>query len=159
MQRRQNLPREWLFADERMGEGLWPALRRLPRGSGVVIRHHAGENRRELVERIRKLARTRALVVLDEAEGQVARVHNSSELRRALARNVPLIFVSSLYPTRSHPDRDPLPRMRAATLARLAKGRVFALGGMDSERFRSVEPLGFAGWGAIDAWLKGQSRE
>lgn len=154
MQRRHNLPREWLFTDERMGGELWPALRRLPRGSGVVVRHHDAPIRDELVKRIRRIACARGLLVVDEADGGVARVHDSAELRKALTRNVPLIFVSSLYPTRSHPDRAPLPRMRAATLARLARRQLFALGGMDSKRFRTVEPLGFAGWGGIDAWLK-----
>ncbi len=153
MQRRQNLPSEWLLTDERMGDELWPALRRLPRGSGVVVRHQGVPNRSELVRRVRAIARARGLLVLDEAEGEVERVHNVAELRRALSRNVTLIFVSSLYPSQSHPGRDPLPRMRAATLARLAKRRVFALGGMDAERFRSVQRLGFVGWGAIDAWL------
>lgn len=146
MHRRQNLPRQWLFTDERMGDELWPALRRMPPGSGVVVRDP------KLEKRIRRIARARGLLVLGEAE--VARVHNSAELRRALSRNAPLIFVSSLHPTRSHSGREPVPRMRAATLARLAGGRAFALGGMDAKRFAAVQRLGFAGWGAIDAWLR-----
>jgi thiamine-phosphate pyrophosphorylase len=153
MRRRQNLPRQWLFTDARISDDLWAALRRLPPGSGVIVRQP------ELLNRIRRIGRARALTVIDERDGQVARVHDSAELRRALTRNVPVIFVSSLYSTRSHPERAPLPRMRAATLARLAHGRAFALGGMDAERFAAVQRLGFAGWGGIDAWLKGPSRE
>ena len=161
MRRRQpdaGLPKKWLFADERLGEELWSTLERLPRGAGVVVRYHGHPRRKDLLQQIRRIARKRGLILFDEAAGDVARVHGVAELRRALTRRVPLIFISALYPTRSHPDRLPLPRMRAATLARLASAPVFALGGMNARRFRAVKPLGFAGWGAIDAWLGGRPR-
>ncbi|RST29744.1 thiamine phosphate synthase [Sphingomonas ginkgonis] len=143
----------WLFTDPRL-EPLEPVLARLPRGAGVVVRHHhlPPAERRRLLDRLARVARRRGLLLVDEARGQVARIHDCRELRRALGRNVPLIFVSSLHRTRSHPERTPLPRMRAATLARLAGGRALALGGMDARHYRRVERLGFNGWGAIDAW-------
>ena len=92
--------------------------------------------------------------MIKEAGGAVARVHDACELRRALVKGTPLIFVSALYPTRSHPGRPPLPRMRAATLARLSPRPLFALGGMDANKFQRIRRLGFYGWGGIDAWLK-----
>jgi thiamine-phosphate pyrophosphorylase len=64
---------------------------------------------------------------------------------------VPLVLISPLYPTRSHPGRPAIPRMRAATLARHAKVPAIALGGMDLARFRRVFAVGFAGWAAIDS--------
>jgi thiamine-phosphate pyrophosphorylase len=153
MKRRQtSTPLTWLFTDERLGEALWSAIGRLPRGSGIVVRHHGAANRRELLRRIHRIARARGLLVVDEAKGEIARVHDVAELRRALLRKAPLIFISPLHRTRSHPDQRPLPRMRAATLARLAGQPVLGLGGMDARRFRAFAPLGFAGWGAIDAW-------
>ena len=151
--RQRPLPRAWLLTDERIGDRLWDAIRRLPRGSGVVVRHHNAPDRRALLRRIQRMARARGLVAVDEAGGGVARVHDSRELRQALTARAPLIFISALHETRSHPDRQPLPRMRAAALARLARRRAYALGGMDARRFAAARPLGFIGWGAIDAWL------
>ncbi|RYD48780.1 MAG: thiamine phosphate synthase, partial [Sphingomonadales bacterium] len=34
------IPKLWLMTDERMGDDLWDALKRLPRGSGVIFRHY-----------------------------------------------------------------------------------------------------------------------
>lgn len=146
-----NLPRRWLLAGERLGDDLLPTIGRMPSGSGVVLMDHRSS---DLESHVRRIARARGLVLVEESAGEAARVHDARELRRALARRTPLIFISALFPTRSHPGRAPLPLMRAATLARLAPGPVFALGGMDATRFRRIERLGFYGWGGIDAWLR-----
>jgi thiamine-phosphate pyrophosphorylase len=74
-------------------------------------------------------------------------------LRQALLGRTPLILLSPIHPTRSHPDRRPLPRMRAAALARLAKRRLVALGGMDARRYAKIARLGFSGWAGIDAYV------
>ena len=147
--RRRHLPEAWLFADERLGDRLWEVLNRLPRGTGVVITGSGKD-----VQAVRRLARRRGLAVAEERRAQADRVHDMRELRRALGRGVPVLFISSIHPTGSHPGRKPLPLMRATTLARLARGRAWALGGMDAKRFAAVRPLGFRGWGAIDAWLR-----
>ncbi|MGZ8345439.1 MAG: thiamine phosphate synthase, partial [Allosphingosinicella sp.] len=70
MSRRQPLPRLWLMTDERQGEGLWEALERLPRGSGVVFRHHglARAERRKLFDRVVRVAKRRRLLVLAGAD-------------------------------------------------------------------------------------------
>jgi thiamine-phosphate pyrophosphorylase len=157
MNRRQSVPRQWLVADHRLGEGLWHVLERAPRGSGVLVLYRdlpKGERAR-LVARIREVARRRGLKVADEAVGQAARVHNMREVRRAAAGRVPLLFLSPLFPTRSHPEWRPLPRLRAARMARLARVPVMALGGMDAAKFRRVRHLGFHGWAGIDAWAGG----
>jgi thiamine-phosphate pyrophosphorylase len=65
-----------------------------------------------------------------------------------------MLLLSPLYPTRSHPGWAAIPRMRSATLARLAGRKLIALGGMNEQRFRRVGPLGFAGWAGIRAWLR-----
>jgi thiamine-phosphate pyrophosphorylase len=147
-------PTAWLISDPRLGE-LVPLLRRLPPGTGVLLRHHelAPAERRLLVRRARRLAAARGLVLVDEAEGAVARVHDTQELRRARLSGASLIFLSPLFATRSHPDWPPLPRMRAAALAQLGGRRLLALGGMDAGRFERMRALGFVGWGGIDGWL------
>jgi thiamine-phosphate pyrophosphorylase len=152
---RQRVPRQWLVADDRIGGDLWPALRELPRGSGVLLLYRdlkKGERAR-LLAKLRRIARARQLVVVDEAAGEAARVHNLSELRRAGSAKIPVLFVSPVFATRSHPDWVPLKRQRLASLVRLSVAPVIALGGMDARRFRKVEPLGLAGWAGIDAWL------
>lgn len=154
--RHPTAPVRWLFTDERMGEGLWTALQRLPRGSGVLVRHHrldAGERRR-LLNRIRRIGRARGLLVRDDQEARVAKVHSAGELRRALLRSPDLLFLSPMFKTRTHPDWKPLPRMQAAALVRLSPRPMLGLGGMDERRFRTVKPLGLTGYGAIDGWLR-----
>ena len=64
---RPAVPSMWLMTDERVQEtDLLRAVRRLPVGSGVVLRHHSwpGRKRRLLLERIRMAGRRRRLLVL-----------------------------------------------------------------------------------------------
>lgn len=146
--------RQWLIADERLGGELLSAVRELPRGSGVLVlyRDLAKGRRARLLSQLIRLARSRGLVIADELGGEAARVHDLPELRRALQRRVPMILLSPMRPTRSHPDWEPIGRMRAAALTRLAGRRLYALGGMDEAEFRRIERLGFQGWAGIDAF-------
>ena len=152
--RQTSMPRQWLIADERMGDRLWSALRRLPRGSGVLVLCHAiaPQERQELFRKLRRVARARKLTIVDEASGDAARVHDIGELRRALLARTPMILLSPIYRTNSHPDWPPLRRMRAAAFARLAGRRLIALGGMDAKRFRRLERQGFQAWAGISAF-------
>jgi thiamine-phosphate pyrophosphorylase len=177
MARRQPLPRLWLMTDERMGDALWIALTRLPRGAGVIVRHHAlpSRDRRALFERVRKVARRRRLVLIvagsprlaaawraDGAHGRsphrraprpmlrTAPVHDRRELSRAVADAV---LLSPVFPTRSHPGGATLGPIRFAALARCATVPVIALGGMTRSRFARLGPLRAYGWAAIDAWM------
>jgi thiamine-phosphate pyrophosphorylase len=156
MKRRQSsIPRQWLIVDARLRDRLLNRVRRLPRGSGVLVLCHdlSVGDRESLIRRLRRAATAKGLCVIGEAR-QAARVHGLGELRRALLRRAPLILLSPLCPTRSHPHWRPIPRMRAAAYARLAGRRLIALGGMDERRFRRIERLGFVGWAGIDAWLR-----
>ena len=49
------------MTDERLGEGLWRALRAVPRGGGVIFRHDRHPRRRALGACVRAMARQRAL--------------------------------------------------------------------------------------------------
>ena len=156
MKRRQTLPRQWLVADHRLGERLWLAIRRLPRGSGILVLYRdmpRGERAR-LLARLRRVARLRDLVIADEAAGEAMRVHNGRESLRAALAGVPVLFLSPMFPTRSHPAWKPLPLLRAAALAQSAESHVVALGGMSPDRFRRIQRLGFSGWAGIDAWIR-----
>jgi thiamine-phosphate pyrophosphorylase len=149
MKRRQTLPRQWLIINEQPDDDQWRAVRRLPRGSGVLVLVELSASERR---RLRHLGMLRALIVSDEAHWTAARVHNSRELSQAMLRRTPLILLSPLYRSASHPDWPPLPRMRAAALARLGGRRLFALGGMTAQRFARIRPFGFQGWAGIGAF-------
>lgn len=166
----RHLPKLWLMTDERMGEGLWAALARLPRGSGVVFRHYATppSERRRLFAEVVRTARKRRLVVVrggahrmrfEAGSHNRARrdpglktfaVHGMRDAVAARRMRADLVFVSPVFDTRSHPGARPLGRMKAAALARIAGVPAIALGGMDLRRFERLH--GFWGWAGIDAW-------
>ena len=147
MRARQPSVRQWMIVDRQPDPDAWEALNRLPRGRGVLIFTDLGSAE---MRRLRYLARRRGLVV---ASGDaVARVHNLPELRMALLRRRPIILLSPLRPTRSHPDWHPIARQRAAAMVRLAKRSLLALGGMDARAFAQLQPLGFRGWAGISAF-------
>ena len=149
MKRRQTVPKQWLIVNAEPGAELWQALRRLPRGSGVFLIHQLTAHE---MRRLHYLASLYGLSIVVEGPRTAARVHNPRELTKALLRRPPLILVSPLHPTHSHPDWSPLPRMRAATLARLAHRQAVALGGMNCKRYANIAPLGFIAWGGISAF-------
>jgi len=154
--RQSEKPSEWLILDARLGADWQRTIRKLPHGSGVLLLRHelSARERRKLLALLNPIARARRLKVMDGGTRCAARVHNVRELRRASAARVPLILLSPIFTTRSHPEWKPLPRMRAAALARLAKRRAIALGGMNRRRFRAVQKLGFIGWAGIGGWIR-----
>lgn len=168
-------PRLWLMTDERMGEGLWQALERLPRGSGVVFRHYSLPlaERRALFARVAKVARRRGLVLLrageqrlgiweDGTHGTGRRVHgwysraahSADEVVAGVQAGADLLFVSPVFATRSHPGAPALGPVRLGSLVRGVGVPVIALGGMDASRARRLRRLGVYGWAGIDAWGK-----
>jgi thiamine-phosphate pyrophosphorylase len=149
MTRRQTMPEQWLIIDQTSDRPMWSSLRRLPCKGGVLLLEELDSTEGR---RLRRLARVRSLMVVAEAPRTAARVHNMHELRKALLRRSPLVLLSPIYPTSSHPDWQPLPRMRAATLARLTGRNAVALGGMNRKRYARIAPLGFKGWAGISAF-------
>lgn len=175
------LPRYWLMTDERMGNGLPAALRRLPKGrAAIVFRHYAteGGKRRQLFKAVLEIARRNRLLLLLAGTARQARAwkadgwhgpgsapvcghlvhsmsaHDAAELETARRSGADLVFLSPVFPTRSHPGAKPLGPVRFGLLARRANIPVIALGGMTSRRARHVRMLGAHGYAAIDHWLK-----
>ena len=174
MQRRQPLPRLWLMTDERQGDDLWRALKRLPRGSGVVFRHYGltKSERQRLFSTTKITTRARHLLLLTgrqklrEADGAhnarrgvSASAHNLRELRAAERRGAAFVFLSPVFPTRSHPGARTLGRVRFGLIAQQARIPVIALGGVDARKGRSLRALGAYGWAGIDAWAPDQKRK
>lgn len=179
--RRARVPTIWLFTDERLGgvvpdAPLWRALEALPRGAGVVFRHYALDpaSRAHLLARIVRLARRRGLVVVGSRIGGApdgihrpahaprtparrarlvtASAHSRAEALAALRAGADLVFLSPVFPTRSHPGAPVLGPVRFGLAARGLPGPVIALGGLDAARFRRLRPLGADGYAGIDCW-------
>ncbi|MCJ8159607.1 thiamine phosphate synthase [Sphingomonas sp. LaA6.9] len=164
----------WLMTDERIGDALFPAIAALPRGAGIIFRHYSlpMPERRALFARVRRVARRKALWLVLADSPRVARnwgadgfhghargngqflhtapAHSARELWRATRDGADLIFVSPVYPTRSHPEAPTLGPVGFGTIARQSPRPVIALGGMDSRRARVTNRLGGYGWAAID---------
>jgi thiamine-phosphate pyrophosphorylase len=149
MTRSQSNPRRWFIIDGVIDSKLQARLRRMPMHSGILLLRKP--NTAEL-RYLRSVARLHRFSIVTEGRRSATRVHDVRELRRALLTRMPLILLSPIYRTSSHPDWRSLPRMRAAALARLANRRLIALGGMDARRYATVKPLGFIGWAGISAF-------
>jgi len=174
---RQTLPDLWLLSDERNDAALEGALGRLPRGSGFVYRHYhlPAEARRARFDALSGEARRLGhLVVLaadswsdveewggdglygaDDAVVGVrppsllwlARAHDADEIATANRHRADGIFLSPVFPTRSHPGTATLGSKAFHSLARTSEAPIIALGGMTRER---AAELGWPRWGAID---------
>jgi thiamine-phosphate pyrophosphorylase len=167
MPTRQPLPHIWLMTDARNDAVLANALKRLPRGSGVIFRHyHLDETpRRARFAALRRIAKARGhLVALAGSRSEARRwgadkaygnggdlipVHSLRELARAARADA--VLLSPVFPTRSHPGATVLGPLRWRLIAAHAKVPVIALGGMDAARARQ---LGTRYWAGIDAFLR-----
>lgn len=174
MDQGQTLPLLWLLSDARNDAGLERALAALPHGSGFVFRHYhlAPEPRRDRFDTLAQMARNcdhrvilagnvqdRATWGADGVYGSVAETasldgclrlgtaHNGDELQAANAARLDGVFLSPVFPTRSHPDSAVLGVQGFNVLAQQALVPVIALGGMTPARARE---LGWPRWGAID---------
>jgi thiamine-phosphate pyrophosphorylase len=170
MRRRHPLPHAWLMTDERMGDALWTALDRLPRGSGVIFRHYglAPAKRRALFVRVAVVARRRGLVLVragaerlpgeQGVHGRRGRgivtwpAHSRREAIAGIRAGADALLVSPVFATRSHPGARTLGRVRLGLLIRGLDVPVIALGGITAKRAASLSGLGIHGWAAIDAW-------
>jgi thiamine-phosphate pyrophosphorylase len=174
MDTRQPLPNLWLLSDERNDAVLEQAIATLPRNSGFVFRHYhlAAAARRKRFEELGFLCRLMGHMVvlsgdsdtaldwgadgvygparkLHAREGllRFAAVHGPLEMSRAERHGVDAMFLSPVFPSRSHPDGSCLTKEVFIALAERATKPVIALGGMNAER---AEYLGWPRWAAID---------
>jgi thiamine-phosphate pyrophosphorylase len=174
MPHRHPIPRVWLVTDERQGDRLLDAVARLPTQAGILFRHYSlgRAERRKLFDEVRDragdtlmmLAGPERLAAEWGADGwhgwgegcglRSASVHDLSELRRAEAEGADLVFVSPVFPTRSHPGAGTLGVQGFEALARMARPPVIALGGVTAANAAELLRHGAHGWAAVDAWLE-----
>lgn len=171
----QRLPETWLFTDPRIGEALWGAIRRLPRGSGIVLRHYDAADRAAVARRAAKLAWRYGHMLVVAGDARLARAvgaagvhmpdggrpvrdvitaasHDRAGLVRARRAGASLVFLSPVFPTRSHTGAETLGTLRFGLMVRRTGIAVAALGGMNAKRYARMQALGAQAWGAIDAW-------
>ena len=177
--RQRAWPRQWLMTDERMGERLWEAIDRLPiKDGGIVFRHYRtpAPARVELARRVADICRERSLVLGMATDAEFAQalgadfahnpsekpvdmpfsraVHSLEDAEAAKSEGASLVFVSPLFPTRSHPGAATLDQRLATHIAKAAGVPAIALGGMDAIKWAQFKREGFYGWAGIDAWLR-----
>ena len=164
---RQTLPLLWLLSDARNDSGLEEALRDLPQGSGFVFRHYHLDEvaRRQRFEALAAIARACSHVVILSGAGDwgadghygppdsareglnLFTAHNGDEIAAAIVAGADGIFLSPVFPTRSHPGMPTLGVMGFRVLAQQSPVPVIALGGMTRARARQLD---WPRWGAID---------
>jgi thiamine-phosphate pyrophosphorylase len=166
----QTLPLLWLLSDERNDSGLEHALAALPPGSGFVFRHYhlAPDQRRARFDALAAAARANGHCVIRSGNGQwgadgvygaveqvaplasglrLGTAHNGAELQAANRARLDGVFLSPVYPTRSHPGSTVLGVHGFHVLAQQSLIPVIALGGMTESR---AQELDWPRWGAID---------
>ena len=77
----------------------------------------------------------------------LAAAHDAAELAIANRHGADGVFLSPVFPTRSHPGAPTLGKAAFLGLAASSDAPVIALGGMDAEK---AAELGWRRWGAID---------
>ncbi len=173
--RKAKLPRLWLMTDERGGDPVALA-QTLPKGAGIIFRHHAtpAPERRALFLRVQRVARARRQVVLLAAPPIIARawgadgahhrsplvskgvrsvaVHNVRDLTMAKRVGADLVLVSPVFATASHPGKPGIGVARLGLIIGAQRQRTIALGGMNPTRFQRLNGMNIYGWAAIDAF-------
>ncbi len=169
-----DLPRLWLVSDARTDRVFEAAIRRLPRGSGVIFRHYhlPPPERAARFARVQRLCRRHGhLAVLAGSARQARRAgamaaygaptqlargpalvrlvtaHSLAEIAAAGRARADAILLSPVFPTHSHPGARLLGGLRFRLLAAHSPVPIIALGGMNP---RTAKRIGGFAWAAID---------
>jgi thiamine-phosphate pyrophosphorylase len=182
---RNRLPHIWLMTDPRLGDRLLPAIQALPAGSGVIFRHYdlPAAQRQRLFYAVRTICRRRGHKLLlasppkkalhcdidglhnyksgrHKSGRQIylssASVHNLKELKSATQQKADLIFVSPIYPTRTHPDARHLGPFGLKHISGhpQCSAAIIALGGMTRTLAAMFKNHKIDGWAGIDAFSR-----
>jgi thiamine-phosphate pyrophosphorylase len=162
--------------DHRLADPL-AAARVLPRGSLVVVRSRDDARRAALAAEMLALAQRRGLIVLvandaalaaqlgadglhlpETRAGEAAHwrarhprwlITAAAHKARPVSACLDAVFLSPVFPTRSHPEARALTAVRANAMARAMRLPVYALGGVEAHNAALLR--GFVGIAAIGA--------
>ncbi len=172
----QRIPRLWFLTDDRLGDANLEQLRRLRRGTGVVVRQRLASA--SFLAQVKAIARARGLCCVVSGSAakhrmagthwpevtlkrphrsqprqlMTASAHSRAALVRARRCGADAVFVSPLFATRSHPGGDSLGLVRFGLLCRDSPVALIALGGITPKSLRGLQNLGVYGIAAIGGW-------
>lgn len=168
------LPNLWLLSDERNDARLEQALALLPPGNAFVFRHYhlQAPARRQRFDELAAIARAGKHLVILSSAGELAQewgadgiygppdrlaklpgllrlatAHDAREISLANRARADGVFLSPVFPTRTHPGGASLGKSLFHDLAAQALMPVIALGGMTAQNARALQ---WPRWAAID---------
>lgn len=152
----------------------------LPRGTAVVYRHFGAPQRARVARDLARIARAHGLILLIAADPELARrvgadgvhwpqrlapcgrggglvtvaAHDAQAVARAEGLGADACVLGPVFATRSASANPPLGLFRASQIARAARLPMIALGGVNAKTAARLTGRGFAGFAAVDAFLK-----
>ncbi|WP_428027354.1 thiamine phosphate synthase [Altererythrobacter sp.] len=168
------LPKLWLLSDARNDAKLEWALATLPKGNAFIFRHYhlEGDARRARFDDLKAIASAAGhlMILSGDADTAVewgaqgiygppgklgkrpgllrfATAHDAREIELVNRAKADGVFLSPVFPTRSHPGGACLGASNFREIAARAEMPVIALGGMNAER---ANELDWPRWAAID---------
>jgi thiamine-phosphate pyrophosphorylase len=96
--------------------------------------------------------RARRLKAAHPAWIVTAAAHSAAAARRGLSLGADAVVVSAVFASRSSSAGRPMGPIRLAALVRVARGPVYALGGVDNKKARLLKDTGLVGLAAVDAF-------
>ena len=174
-----NLPNLWLFTDSHKTLKPVELSKRLPIKSGVIIRNYNNsKNKKTIIKDILNVKKRRMLTVLISGEykrglntdgnhfpqwanpinngNKITSMsfHHAKDLRKSINLKADLIFISPVFPTTSHKNKQYLGVIKLGLMARLFKKHVIALGGINNKNIKRLRSLRISGCAGIDLFTK-----
>ncbi len=171
------------MTDDTLAVDWMEAVRTLPRGSAVVVRHREGRAREALARLLRPVCRARGIRLLigDDVklavrlrvdgvhlpEARMAKVgqaraqfglvtvsaHDRAAVVRAGVLGADAVFVSPVFATASHAGRGGLGVVRFAAMSAGSGCPVNALGGVDANSIGRLGGVRLAGVALVRGWI------
>jgi thiamine-phosphate pyrophosphorylase len=177
------LPAAWFVTDPTRTPHPAAIAARLPRGWGVIYRHHGAADRATIATHLARTCRLHGLILLVSADPQLASrigadgvhwpekrlrgvrarsphfietasAHSRAAIARAARLGIDAVLVSTVFASRSASAGQPMGALRFRQLARNAPLPVYALGGVTADSAASAMPYA-AGWAGVDAVMSG----
>ncbi|MDZ4738664.1 MAG: thiamine phosphate synthase [Alphaproteobacteria bacterium] len=179
----RGLPSLVLMTDDTLVVDWVEAVRALPRGSAVVVRHREARAREALALGLRVVCDARGvkLLIADDVklavrlradgvhlpQARMAKVgvaraqfglvtvsaHDRAAVARACVLGADAVFVSPVFATASHAERGALGVVRFAAMSAGCACPVYALGGIDANSINRLGGLRLAGVALMRGWL------
>lgn len=174
------IPALFFFTDPARTPDPVAVARRLPRGTAIVYRHFGAPERERTARRLARIAHARGLLLLIGADPELAQrvgadgvhwpqrlapckrdgglvtvaAHDAQAASRAESLGADACVLGPVFTTRSASANPPLGLFRASQIARAARLPMIALGGVNAKTAARLTGRGFAGFAAVDAFLK-----